>query len=240
MSNLVVIVPSRGRPENAKRLVGAFLSGGATVHFALDDDDPMLSEYEDFLESVGDRRVGWTTAPRKHMVEILNDQAAIFTGSMFTGWAFDCIGFMGDDHLPRTPNWNREIVAALGNPGIGIVYGDDLYQRQNLPTAVFMKAKVIQALGYMAPPGLWHLYADEAWKAWGDRAECIRYLPDLVIEHIHPIVGTAEWDAGYRDVNSRATWRHDKRWWDAYQRDQLDTDVQTLWRLMRRERMGQA
>ena len=54
MNNLVVIVPSRGRPENAKRLVGAFLSGGATVQFALDDDDPTLSEYEDFLEHVGD------------------------------------------------------------------------------------------------------------------------------------------------------------------------------------------
>lgn len=111
------------------------------------------------------------------------------------------IGFAGDDHAPRTPGWTERIRTELNQLGTGIVYGNDLFQGPNLPTAVFMTADIVGALGYMAPPCLRHMFADNYWKDLGDGVRRIRYLPDVVIEHLHPHAGgKAPEDDRYRAV----------------------------------------
>jgi hypothetical protein len=47
-----------------------------------------------------------------------------------------------------------------------------------------------------------HLYIDNYWLELAGAAGCLTYLPDVVIEHMHPAYGKAEWDESYRRVNS--------------------------------------
>jgi hypothetical protein len=68
----------------------------------------------------------------------------------------------------------------------------------------------------MAPPTLTHLYVDNAWLDLGRALESITYLPDTVIEHLHPHAGKAEPDEGYERVNGDAMYDADRAAYDAW------------------------
>ena len=217
MSRLVVIVPSRGRPANAWRFAQHWALGTdhADLRIAVDDDDPELPGYrEHFSEPT------LVVGPRKRMVPTLNDVAMSLVDE------YDALGFAGDDHCLRTRHGDKHIMATLEEPGVGIVYGNDLLQGEMLPTFVFLRASIVKALGYMAPPGCLHLFVDNAWKAWGQGARCLRYLPDLVLEHLHPLVGKAPGDAGYDEVNE--LYGRDRKAWELYERVRLNQDVEKI------------
>ena len=44
----------------------------------------------------------------------------------------------------------------------------------------------------------------------------LRYIPEVVLEHLHPVAGKAEWDEGYRDVNAQEIYSADKKALDDY------------------------
>ncbi len=224
MAELVVIVPSRGRPGNVAALAEDFAATAgfeARMVVAVDDDDPRLPEYErmpiwelpQFHLRVGRRlRLGGT----------LNEVAA-----EYVGW-YDVIGFMGDDHRPRTEGWALEVLTEQRWPNSSIVYGDDKLQGERLPTAVFMHTWVIRALGWMALPGLTHLYVDNVWLELGRAAGILRYLPNVVIEHMHPAAGKAPRDAGYDEANAPAVDAADRAVFEHWRDEQLAADVERL------------
>jgi hypothetical protein len=209
MADLVVIVPSRGRPGAVGELVEAFEQTCTEVTtdlvFAVDGDDEFLSDYQAAVRAYRGYGVLLTAAAPSTMVATLNYAA----GTLVADREPSAIGFMGDDHRPRTKGWDAAYLDALRDMGTGIVYGNDLLQRGNLPTQVAMTADIIRTLGYMAPPGLTHLAVDNAWLALGQAADCIRYLPDVVVEHRHPAAGKAAWDEGYQRVNSAEMYERD-------------------------------
>lgn len=211
-SPLLVIVPTRGRPQNAARLAAAFEeteSLNADLVFVADHDDPELIAYH-------------TTAPRllvyrgetgKGLVPALNWAASLYAD------IYDHLGFMGDDHLPRTVGWDAHVLGALDTLQPRVVYGDDLLQGAALPTAAFMPSRMVRALGFMAPPVLRHLYVDNFWLELGRALGGLRYLPDVVVEHIHPAAGKTEMDERYSAVNSAEADLADRQAWLEYRDD---------------------
>ncbi|MFG3051919.1 hypothetical protein ACGFZP_13340 [Kitasatospora sp. NPDC048239] len=214
---LIVLVPTRGRPGNLRDLWAAFEETCVrrTVLVAcVDEDDPRLPEYEALVASVYDqqlpditadesgrlanrfRRLWLVTGPRLRLGGTLNEVAPVMANSCGR------IAFMGDDHRPVSLGWDQQYIAELDRLGTGIVYGNDLIQGPNLPTQVAMTSDIVLATGYMVPPGLVHLYIDNAWLALGRALDAITYLPDVVVEHKHPIAGRAEWDQGYAECNT--------------------------------------
>lgn len=216
-AELLVIVPTRGRPHNVARLENARRATasveGADFLYAVDDDDPILPEYK----SLGvDRMV---IGPRRRLGPTLNDQARRHAD------LYPFLGFMGDDHVPVTPGWDALVRDELGlglawDPKTPrVVYGNDLIQGQALPTAAFMHARTIRALGWMSPPDLVHLYIDNFWLELGRELDGLVYLPHVVIQHMHPAGGTAPWDAGYADANAEHRDRADHEAWNAFRAD---------------------
>lgn len=228
MVNMVVIVPTRGRPDNARRLFDQFKTTvldpeNVDLWFAVDDDDSELQGYLDLQADGAQVTVG----PRLRMAGTLN-MVAVALSSIY-----DVVGFLGDDHLPRTMHWDSEIAAEASKPG-AIVYGNDLIMGENLPTAVFMDARIIRKVGYMVPPGFIHLFLDNTWKTWGTRAGTLKYLPRIIIEHLHPLAGTAKNDEQYVEVNSSAVWQADEKRFDEYvQSGDLDHDVEIIQNIVR-------
>ncbi len=228
MADLVVIVPSRGRPEAARALVQAFKATAAAdtmLVFAVDDDDPTRDEYPTAVSEDM-----WAHASVCHvdndlgsMVCTLNKAAHAIVNT-FEPAPF-AVGFMGDDHRPRTHGWDAAYLDALRKLGAGIVYGDDLYQGEKLPTQCAMTADIVRTLGFMAPPGLRHMYVDDFWLDLGAAAGCIRYLPDVIVEHVHPVAGKAVVDAGYERVNAPHVFAADREAYERYRADRFDGDV---------------
>jgi hypothetical protein len=213
MKDLLVIIPSRSRPETVTQVAEDFFGNGtskADLMFATDDDQP---PYPDFSG------VRFRRGPRLRMCGTLNMWAV-----EEAPW-YKYIGFMGDDHRTRTPGWDEKVIEALETHNI--VYGNDLIWGEGLPTAVFMRSEVIQKLGYMAPPALKHLYLDNFWLELG-RATTIKYLPDVIIEHLHPSVGKAEWTPEYQEVNDQALYAADEAALKEYFETQFQNDLDKL------------
>ncbi len=212
--DLLVIVPSRGRPESVKQLADEFYknatTGRADLMFATDDDEP---EYP-IVAGVRYRR-----GERLRMCGTLNAAAVEMADE------YDYIGFLGDDHRPRTEGWDDKVMRALRQHNV--VYGNDLIWGAGLPTAVFMRSEVIKKLGYMAPPTLIHLYLDNFWLDLGN-ATSIKYLDDVIIEHLHPSVGKAEWSESYQQVNTEEMYSHDRIAYETYKAEQFAKDLEKL------------
>lgn len=223
MADLVVIVPSRGRPHSVAQLAEDFAATTgpeARMVVAVDDDDPQLPGY---------RRLPIWELPQFQLREgkrlrlggTLNEVATSLVGQC------KAIGFMGDDHRPRTDGWAQRVLEVLRESNVHIAYGDDRLQGERLPTAAFLTSDVVRTLGYMAPAGLKHMFIDDAWKAWGEGVGGLRYLPEIIVEHLHPAAGKACEDEGYREVWALTT--EDSRKWDDYRLNGgLAADVEKL------------
>lgn len=205
---MCVLVPSRGRPSNIARLAEGWFTTGAVAHLVVcvDSDDPELIGYESVAEDFDlVLRVGTPS----RIGPILNEVAPALAPN------YDVIGFMGDDHLPRTLGWDAEIEAA-STPWT-VVYGNDLLQGPNLATAAFLGTGIVQTLGKFVPEGFEHLYLDNFWMGLGRGLGTLTYLPHVVIEHLHYINGKAPQDALYAEVNSAGMYQRDGARWHEYE-----------------------
>jgi hypothetical protein len=224
MTDLIVVVPSRDRPAAVAELAEAFSDtciADTQIVRALDRDSPQRHHYMQSMS--GNTRVtAIIEQDSGTMVSALNHAAGYAARQAYA------VGFMGDDHRPRTHGWDKAYLDALRELGTGIVYGNDLLQGENLPTQVAMTADIIKALGYMAPPNLTHMFVDNFWRDLGRHAGCLRYLPDVIVEHLHPVAGKAEWDEGYRRVNAPGVYAVDGNAYADYQRTRMWTDVHAV------------
>jgi hypothetical protein len=221
MADLIVLVPSRGRPEAARELVQAFkdtCTANTLLCFVVDEDDPTRLEYM----AITGPSVGIALTPSHNMVQALNFASVTLAKDDSAPFAF---GFMGDDHRPRTLGWDAKYLDTLRSMGTGIVYGDDLFQGEQLPTQAAMTTDIIQALGYMAPPDLVHMYVDNFWRDLGRAVGCLRYLPDVVVEHMHPVAGKADWDEGHARVNDQSVYAADAKTYHTYRGTEFLADV---------------
>lgn len=220
MTDLLVIVPSRGRPQSIERLLSAWndtAGGVASLLVALDDDDPYAPMYPAHPD------VTYTVAPRNGFAPRLTAEALDRAPHHFA------LASWGDDHIPRTHGWDTALLEALGSMGTGFAYGDDLIQGENLPTACAMTSDIVSTLGWMTPPGMAHLYVDDVWLTLGRAVDRIRYLPDVVIEHYHPMHRPdVEADDLVRDANSAAAYAADRAVFDRWKADDLPGCVEKI------------
>lgn len=190
-----MIVPSRGRPHNLDRLIEAWsstTSGHADLVVALDDDDPQLYHYN------AHRVAMVTVGPRRSPVEWTNEVAIEHAAD------YRFIGSMNDDHRPRTPGWDRMLCTALEELGTGIAYGDDLGPNPVLPSAVAMTSDIVTGLGFMIPPVIEHHGIDQFWSELAEALGRARFLPEVVLEHLHYALGKSAIDQIYLEGADKA------------------------------------
>jgi len=207
VKNLVVLVPSRNRPQNIADLIKAFddTKTESDLIVIVDDNEPEMDAY---LQLGCDIFV--VEKRGKGMAKPLNFAAKHFAHK------YRHFAFLGDDHRPRTKNWDVAFINALDKLETGLVYGNDLLQGENLATAIAMTGDIVNALGGMVPPEMIHLYLDNFWMRLGNDLNALRYMPEIIIEHLHPIAGKAKWDQGYKDVNAEEVYSADKKAFDDY------------------------
>ena len=208
----LLIVPTRNRPESALELLNEFKKTAvmSDIVFGIDDDD--TSVYSAEVLEHAERN------PRLRMGGTLNLLAVKYADQ------YDYLSFMGDDHRPRTQSWDLRL-ANMIDQGPGIAYGNDLLQGERLPTAVMMSAEIVEAIGYMVPPVLVHMYMDNFWKDLGSALGALSYRHDVVIEHMHYLAGKSQIDEGYKEVNHVSVYQKDAEAYGKYVTESLLADV---------------
>lgn len=223
---ITVVIPSRGRPERARAAVQAIRDTAALVStnviLAVDADDLCLPEYRALhFRPFGAEVSTVILGPDEtgSLVKATNT-VSMRVADVDPGCI---IGNLGDDHMARTPGWDIAITDALRQPGIA--YGDDYIQGEALPTAPFISAAIVNALGYYFLPDLEHMYPDNAVRDVGAQTGTLHYLPQLVFEHVHPAVGKTAWDEGYTRVNAESAIARDKARYESWRQHAMATDI---------------
>jgi len=221
MRDLLIITPTRQRQANAQRLIDA-VDATATAQtdliLAVDDDD---------IGSYAGLRAG------RHMVACGPRMTCIQWTNLLAkdyGPQYRTLASLGDDHVPETLGWDAALLGAIdAMGGTGIVYGNDTLQGPNLPTAPVVSSGIPAALGWFMYPDLIHFFADNVWKDLGERAGCLRYLPNVIIRHHHFMFGTAPADATYAEA--APAWAADEAAYAAWCRGAGPGDVEKVRKL---------
>ena len=225
MRDLLVITPSRSRPERLREMLAACLdlSTAATdIAVGIDEDQAEL-----YVGVCDDPRVKWFSGPR--------DTLAGWTNALAVPHAdkYRALASFGDDHMPRTPGWDSLLLAAIdAMGGTGIAYGNDLIFGEGLPTAPVISADIVRALGWMCLPPLRHMAVDLVWKDLGSEAGCLAYVPEVTVEHVHWCNGKAPLDPVYAE--SEAGKDDDRARYFQWRQERMADDVATV-RALRQE-----
>jgi hypothetical protein len=54
------------------------------------------------------------------------------------------------------------------------------------------------------------------------------YLPEVVVQHMHPCAGTAQEDLTYKEANSPENWTNDRIRYEKYIAEELVSDAEKL------------
>lgn len=219
------MIPTRCRVRKIRQLIEVWTDTvtrpDTTCELYVDDDDPQLDDYLN-LQADAPPAFSVHIGPRDQLGPMLNRHA------LDVATRCDVIGNIGDDHRPRTHGWDALIHDAVAAETPCMLYGDDLLQGERLPTAIFMSPQIVTTLGYMVPPGMIHLYLDDVWRELGNAAGCLRYRPDIIIEHMHPGANKAGWDPIYLESNSPELYAHDGKLYKEYLDSQVAVDAAKL------------
>jgi len=221
---ILIIVPSRSgnsmRYPNVDRFIENWKlnsEGLSDLCIALDDDDDFKYPRRD--------GVIYEVNPRVRMIPTLNQVAVKYKDE------YKYIAFFGDDHVIQT-KWESEFIEFFkSNNNVGIAYANDLLQGERLPTAVCLTSNIVDALGYMVPTNLVHMYADNFWLDLGRELNMIKYFDHVIFEHIHPDNGKAVRDSQYADAAAVAP--YDQQQYQLYiQSEQRIIDINKIKELL--------
>lgn len=189
-----ILVPSRGRPDNVSRLYRSLAEtteGEWELLVRLDEDDERRNGYDHPPHQTN------VTAPRALMSQLWNDLVPYALG--------DVLMMGGDDIAFSTPGWDALVRGALPEDGIAVVHGNDLSPNSaTIGSHPFVSRTWVETLGYLTPPYFESDYADLWLTEVADALNRRVYLPQVVIEHLHPGFGKAEWDSTYQERIDRA------------------------------------
>lgn len=229
MPDLLVIVPSRGRPGSIARMLDAVHATSRLethLHVAVDEDDETLPQYQAVMAKAGGKRDVLEAGPRKGLCSWTNEVAVRRAGE------YPFLASFGDDHVPRTPGWDAALVRGIRDMGgTGMTYPWD-GTREDIPEACVMSSDIVAALGWMCLPELSHWYPDQVWADLGRGAGCLRHLRAIAVDHVHPATGQARADETTRDNGKSLEADRDAYW--AWRRTRMAGDVAAIVKLRER------
>lgn len=217
-SNCLVVIPTRGRANliRDRILNNQKLSKNSIFCISIDSDDK--GDY-----SWADRSgIIVVSGPPQGMNVALNRAVEQL------GENFNFIGFMGDDHQVQTYGWDEKLIFHIEKRGFGVAFGDDLLTNGELPTFAIVSQNIVQALGYLAPPSLRHMFLDDFWLRLGLELNASFYDPRVIVEHLHHSVGKSEFDQTYKATNKHHINLRDKFAYKIYTLRFLRRDIQKI------------
>lgn len=216
MKPILILLPSKGRPDKIEGFYKEWretTEGCSQIITCLDDDDPTINKYK------AHKDVSFDIGAGKSMCGTLN---RVF----YKNPNYKYYYVVSDDHRIKTKYWESRFIEKIKENGDkGVCYGNDLMYGETLPTAQFVSGNIVRALGYIALPGLYHMWIDKFWLEIGKGLKKLFYFPDIFVEHMHFTVGKSQKDYFYQRVNNKRVYEHDKQVFDKWEKDRKAKDI---------------
>lgn len=174
------VMPSRRRPEALKKFFEAAAKTGMQTGGLILIHKDEMQEMKDAYMAI-DLPNGWnwwTTVGEGYAAKVQEFVADQFSKD------YDWIGILADDLSPETKGWDGALVSRLN--GFNIVAANDGWQAPKKANgALVYSRKLLDAVGYFAPPGMAHLFIDDVWETLGADTGCITFALDVMVRHRH-------------------------------------------------------
>lgn len=181
------ILPTRERPHNLQRLIGAWYKTGAStpVELCVDINDPCWPQYESMVLPTE-----WHLAMRaiEPLSKIYNAAYQRHPNESF-------YGFIADDVVPTTKDWDRKLIETAGLDGMAVPAGGET--TGGCPHFV-LGGNLVRSIGWLALPGLQRLFIDTCWGKIASSLGVLKHCPNVILEHRHFSNHLALFDATYR------------------------------------------
>jgi hypothetical protein len=129
-------------------------------------------------------------------------------------------GWLADDTYPATPGWNLALERAAGDWQLsyaadgGYINPADLHAGTYFSSGLCWGGELVRTVGWWALPGLKAAWIDIAWADIVSPLGLHRYLPDVLVDHRHPLMGKRDHDEF--DAGSQATIEQTRGLYDAW------------------------
>lgn len=120
------------------------------------------------------------------------------------------ISVTNDDFVYHTEGWDRILINKIEQKGFGIAFGNDGTNNKHLPVTAVMTADIFRALGWVQYPKLDHLCGDMVWQYIGKKLNCLYYVQDVKIEHMHFLFNKGKKE-DYEHTNSKEMYQKDNK-----------------------------
>ena len=199
------LLPSRGRPHNVKRFFEHWHEMDSTTAGVLiidEDDNP--DEYARIQLPAGWKSVIY---PRLSMCGKTNR-------AFHEHPTLDWYGFVDDDAIPRTKQWDRILIDAAGSNGLSHPWNG--IGNERLASQFVIGGDFARELGWIFYPGLSRIYGDDIITYLADKRGVRRYLDDVKLEQMHFSNGKSEMDETYLKPEAK----HDKSIYDSFMKNE--------------------
>lgn len=190
MRNILIIHPSRSRPEIAKDVRSEWLRKADNKEnilyvFSIDTDDPFLTHY-------GHYEFDYKPFPNKSAIEAINRVPAEYYKCSECFFKWDILIVVSDD-FDCPEHWDTLLLQALEGKEDFCVKTKDGIQR-TLMTLPIMDRKYYERFGYIYHPDYIHMYSDQEMTAVAHMLG--RNIDvDILFEHKHYSTGKFKKDA---------------------------------------------
>lgn len=211
MTDIAIILPTKGRPENFKRFIESYntnTSGNSTVIPVFDDFEVVSYEWNNY----------YIATPQSYgLVRKLNHAANILR---LKGYKY--LIFMADDLVIHTKDFDKMIAEVFKEePKTNLIYWEDMLNGKMIANHWAIRTDVVSRVGFMALPVCKHCFIDNFWTKVGNETGTIKYMPNIVIEHRHYVGRTAPLDDTYRLSNNSDVMSHDSEAYNKYMAEEL-------------------
>lgn len=196
-------MPSYGRPERLRTMLDAPGGWPSTVFVLVNEDDPERERYTQIADQLlHEYRQDYgrgKKAPPWYLLTIPAGSRCADAHRWITSEASlprVYYGLLCDDHWPVTPKWWETMEAEAGDRYISASNGSPLFPK--IRSAVCFGGKLVEAMGSLVPAPMKHNFEDDLWDKIAEDYGILKPLKDVVVEHRHPIHGTANTDTTYK------------------------------------------
>ena len=188
-----ICLPTRGRPLQLSTMIKtatelATDAKGIEFLIYVDEDDLTMVDFSHPNATI-------LRGERLTISKMTNLLASISQGNL--------IMYAADDIIFRTKNWDSIVLQHYNNSAhkICLIHGDDLGQDSNkIATHGFVSRDLYNLLGYLLPTYFRADFCDTWMTEICVKSGTRSFVPNLIIEHIHPAWGKADIDETYRST----------------------------------------
>ena len=211
MKSLLIILPSRGRPDKIKKCLDSYIATTdgtfSEILVQLDMDDTRIDEYRNLIRTYDEDRIKFSIRARPSLNKNVYCLTRIINRAFYADRNREYYCVVNDDMVFETKDWDKILAIpwAISTGHERIMIGKHGEWKDQTPIAGFpitsvIDGRIIRELGWLQMPELGGGCGDNAWFWIGLRAKNLIYNKNMVYSHNHCEFGMADMDDTYRPI----------------------------------------